>query len=52
MSSMKSISPNCHAENLSLNIPNTSSSNSLIGFVKCAAVTSPTGLNLSPILNE
>ena len=31
---------------------NTSNSNSLIGFVKCAAVTNPTGLNLSPILNE
>ena len=52
MSSMKSISPNCQAENLSLNIPNTSSPNSLIGLVKCAAVTNPTGLNLSPILNE
>ena len=52
ISSIKSISPNCQAENLSLNIPNTSSSNSLIGFVKCAAVTNPTGLNLSPILNE
>ena len=51
-SSIKSISPNCQAENLSLNIPNTSSSNSLIGFVKCAAVTNPTGLNLSPSLNE
>ena len=24
----------------------------MIGFVKCAAVTNPTGLNLSPILNE
>ena len=35
-----------------MNIPNTSSSNSLIGFVKCAAVTNPTGLNLSPTLNE
>ena len=52
ISSIKSISPNCQAENLSLNICNTSSSNSLIGFDKCAAVTNPTGLNLSPILNE
>ena len=52
MLSIKSNSPNCHAENWSLNISNTSSSNSLIGFDKCAAVTSPTGLNLSPILNE
>ena len=30
----------------------TSNSNSCIGEDKCAAVTSPTGLNLSPILNE
>ena len=35
-----------------MNTCKTSSSNSLIGFVKCAAVTKPTGLNLSPILNE
>ena len=35
-----------------MNILKTSNSNSLIGEVKCAAVTNPTGLNLSPILNE
>ena len=50
--SIKSISPNCQEENLSLKTCNTSNSISFIGFVKCAAVTSPTGLNLSPILNE
>ena len=50
--SMKSISPNCQAENLSLNISRTSNSNSWIGEVKCEAVTNPTGLNLSPTLKE
>ena len=50
--SMKSISPNCQAENLSLNISKTSNSNSWIGAVRCDAVTKPTGLNLSPTLNE
>ena len=49
---MKSNSPNCHAENLSLKICVTSNSNSCIGDDKCAAVTSPIGLNLSPTLNE
>ena len=52
ISSIKSISPNCQEENLSLNIDKTSNSNSFIGLDKCAAVTRPTGLNLSPILNE
>ena len=50
--SIKSNSPNCQAENLSLNIWVTSSSNSWIGADKWAAVTNPTGLNLSPTLNE
>ena len=50
--SIKSSSPNCQEENLSLKTCNTSNSISFNGFVKCAAVTSPTGLNLSPILNE
>ena len=50
--SIKSISPNCQAENLSLNICVTSNSNSCNGADKCAAVTKPIGLNLSPILNE
>ena len=49
---MKSISPNCQEENLSLNISITSNSNSLIGFDRCDAVTRPIGLNLSPTLNE
>ena len=49
---MKSISPNCHEENLSWKIWVTSNVNSWSGADKCAAVTSPTGLNLSPILNE
>ena len=50
--SMKSISPNCQDENLSWNIRVTSNSNSCIGSDKCDAVTNPTGLNLSPTLNE
>ena len=50
--SIKSISPNCCAENLSEKVSSTSNSNSWIGWLKCAAVTRPTGLNLSPILNE
>ena len=49
---MKSNSPNCHDENLSLKICVTSNSNSWIGADKWAAVTNPTGLNLSPTLNE
>ena len=39
-------------ENLSWKIWVTSNSNSCIGADKCAAVTNPTGLNLSPTLNE
>ena len=50
--SIKSNSPNCQAENLSLNIWVTSNSNSWIGADKWAAVTNPIGLNLSPTLNE
>ena len=50
--SIKSISPNCQDENLSWKIWVTSNSNSCIGADKWAAVTRPTGLNLSPILNE
>ena len=50
--SIKSISPNCQAENLSWKICVTSNSNSCIGADKCDAVTNPTGLNLSPTLNE
>ena len=50
--SIKSNSPNCQAENLSLNIWVTSSSNSCKGADRWAAVTNPTGLNLSPTLNE
>ena len=50
--SIKSISPNCQEENLSWKIWVTSNSNSCIGADKWAAVTNPTGLNLSPILNE
>ena len=50
--SIASISPNCQDENLSLNISKTSNSNSCIGADKWAAVTRPTGLNLSPFLNE
>ena len=50
--SIASISPNCQAENLSLNISRTSNSNSCMGADRCAAVTRPTGLNLSPFLNE
>ena len=50
--SIKSNSPNCHAENLSLKICVTSNSNSCKGADKWAAVTKPTGLNLSPSLNE
>ena len=52
MVSIKSNSPNCHAENLSLKVCVTSNSNSCNGADKCAAVTRPTGLNLSPTLNE
>ena len=52
MLSIKSISPNCQEENLSLKIWVTSNSNSCIGADKWAAVTKPTGLNLSPTLNE
>ena len=48
MVSIKSNSPNCHAENLSLKVCVTSNSNSCNGADKCAAVTRPTGLNLSP----
>ena len=50
--SIKSNSPNCHDENWSLKICITSNSNSCIGLLKCDAVTKPTGLNLSPTLNE
>ena len=50
--SIKSISPNCQEENLSWKIWVTSNVNSWSGVDKCAAVTNPTGLNLSPILNE
>ena len=50
--SIKSNSPNCQAENLSVNVLTTSNSNSFIGEDKSAAVTNPTGLNLSPTLNE
>ena len=50
--SIKSISPNCQEENLSWKIWVTSNSNSCMGADKWAAVTRPTGLNLSPILNE
>ena len=50
--SIKSISPNCQEENLSWKIWVTSNSNSCIGSDKCAAVTNPIGLNLSPTLNE
>ena len=50
--SMKSNSPNCQEANWSLNTSTTSSSNSCKGCDKWAAVTKPTGLNLSPTLNE
>ena len=50
--SIKSNSPNCQAENLSLNVCVTSNSNSCMGADKCAAVTRPIGLNLSPTLKE
>ena len=50
--SIKSISPNCQEENLSWKIWVTSNSNSCIGADRWAAVTNPTGLNLSPTLNE
>ena len=47
-----SIWPNCHAAKKSLNVSITSSSNSDFGLINPCAVTSPTGWNLSPILNE